>query len=175
MFFLKSSTQAVAVEINAPDYALKHGQGHAQKGTHLRCRQALDFFQITATRNIAAQDRNPLLQHLAGDRAADLDQLGPPRLPHPCERGIELLAFLVSQQDRAPAGGNHLKNQVQQLPLQVVEIANRVYDPADLEQGVQVARHARGGGQLAQEALRLQVDYVPRVDDRSFRRGLCVL
>src|SRR5579863_8036129 len=84
------------------------------------------------------------------------------------------MTLAVRQQDGAPPRGSNLKDQVQQLPLQVVEITNRVYDAADLQQRVQVARHARSRRQLAQQAFRLQINYVSRMDDGGLCNGLGV-
>jgi hypothetical protein len=51
------------------------------------------------------------------------------------------VAFTICQQDRASPGGHNLENQIQQLALQVIEIADRMHDAADLQQRIEVARY----------------------------------
>ena len=55
----------------------------------------------------------------------------------------ELLVALAIEQYCAAFGRHYFKNQVEDLPLQLVRITNGMHDPADLEQSIQVAGHAR--------------------------------
>src|ERR1700733_13085255 len=128
MLFVKAGAEAFAVEINASNHALKYGQGHAQQRADVRFRKTLDLAQLVIAGDIAAQNRNSLLQYLAGNSAAYFDQLTLPSLPHAGKHGIELVAFPVRQQDSASARGSDFKNKIQQLFLQFVEIANRMND-----------------------------------------------
>ena len=84
------------------------------------------------------------------------------------------MALTICQQDRASPGGHNLENQIQQLALQVIEIADRMHDAADLQQRIKVARYLRCRRQFPQQPVWLQIDNILGMDDRGFRRTLVV-
>jgi len=132
MVFVKPVRCVVTVEIDASNHPLKHGQWHAQQRPHFRRCQAFHVAQPAAGGNVDSENRDVLRHHLARDGAADPHQLRLSRLPRPRIQTVELLFRALSQKDRAPARGHDSKNQVQQLGLQFLEIADRMHHPADL-------------------------------------------
>ena len=75
------------------------------------------------------------------------------------DRGEVLVPFAI-QQYGAALGWHYLKNQVEDLSLQFVEIADGMYGSTDLEQCVQVARDTGTRRKLLENSIRLQVEHI---------------
>src|SRR5580704_3347715 len=72
---------------------------------------------------------------------------------------------MTQNENRPRVGGNYLSQQLQQALLQLLQVANRVQDGSDFEQGVKITGHApyvgagtRHGGECADIRGRQQID-----------------
>src|SRR5580700_4757891 len=138
MVFVEAVRDANSIQVNAANRALKDGQWHTDQRAHLRGDEALDLSKATAARDIRSEDRQSLLEHTMRDSPADADGPVDFSVAVAAKDRRKFLAIRSVEQNRSAFRRGHFKSQVQNLRLQLIHIADRVNDAADLEQGIQV-------------------------------------
>ena len=128
---IKTGAQACCIQIDAAQNLFKHSQGHAQQRAHFGADQALHSAEAYAARHVRPQDRDSLVHHLASDGAAYPHRLRPLGRSRMGEQRRKLLVALAVQHDGSALGRHHLKNQLQDLRLQLVEVRNGVNHATD--------------------------------------------
>jgi len=91
-----------------------------------------------------------------------------PGRPGTREERTEFPRSSVRQQDGAPAGRDDLKDQVQQLRLQFIQVPDGVNHATDLEQRIQVAGNPRSSRQLPQQAVGVEIKHLLGMDEFCF-------
>ena len=121
--------------------------------------------QAPASWHITAKNGDSLLQNLSGDSSTDIHRETLSGLSPACVLRTELISAFARKKDGASFSRDDLENQLQQLLLQLPEVANSVHNAAYLEQGIQITCDARCWGQFAQKAIRVKVNHIPGMDD----------
>ena len=140
---VETESGIIAFQINTANDLLKYVKGNAQKGIHLRTHQALDLAQTRGTFDIRGSNRKTLLHDLAQNRPAYAYWTRGILSAMARKNTAEFLTVPAIEQNRSALGGNEFKNQIQNLRLQLIQIADRVNQPADLEQRIQIPCHPR--------------------------------
>src|SRR5579862_905187 len=175
MVFVEAVRDANRVQVNAANRALEDGQWHTDQRAHLGGDEAFYFSEAAAARDIRSEDRQSLLEDAMRDGPAYADGPVIVGIAIPAEYRGELLAVCSIEQNRSAFRRSHFKSQVENLRLQLIQIADRMHDAADFEESIQIPCQPRGGRQLAENLLRLQIQNVLRADLCRGVRRLLVL
>src|SRR5712692_10861221 len=141
MILVEMGGRTSRVQVDAADHFLEYCQRHTQHRADLGTHHALHCAQPAAAWKLRSQNCDPLFEHLACDGPADPHRLCALRQVMARENGVEPLAALAVQQDCASLRWSYFKYQVQDLPLQLLQVPNGMHHTADLEQRVQVSSH----------------------------------
>src|SRR6266576_5483773 len=131
MILVEAVGDVDGVEIDTTYSPIEKRERNAQQGTDLRGDQTFDFPQALAARDVGAQNGHPFYQNALRDGAAHTHGVLVRSIPITAEHGVELTSIGAVEQNGPAFGGSDLKNQVQEMSLSCVEVADGMHGAAD--------------------------------------------